>query len=150
MREIAFRASVAAATVTNNTVLFGNDSLVASGLPLIQNWTQTVSYTGRSTQIVYSVSTAYLISAVVVSLLGVVAIAPLYWGWWELGRDVSFNPLEVAKAFHAEILRDADWNMSKEGLVKMVGEREVSYRVVDEGVKEEFEDVARGGGGEET
>lgn len=150
MREIAFRTSVAAATVTNNTVLFGNDSLVATGLPLIQNWTQTVSYTGRSTQTVYSVSTAYLTSAVVVSLLGVVAIAPLYWGWWELGRDVSFNPLEVAKAFHAEILRDADWNMSKEGLVKMVGKREVRYRVVDEGVKKEFEDVTSAGGGEET
>ncbi|ERF74873.1 hypothetical protein EPUS_03257 [Endocarpon pusillum Z07020] len=149
IREIAFRTSVAAATVTNNTILFGNDSLITSGLPLIRNWTQTVSYTGRSTQTVYSVSTAYLISAVVVSLLGVVAIAPLYWGWWELGRDVSFNPLEVAKAFHAEILIDADWNMSKEGLVKMVGEREVSYRVVDEGVKEEFKDVARKGG-EET
>lgn len=149
MREIAFRTSVAAATVTNNTILFGNDSLVASGLPLIRNWTQTVSYTGRSTQIVYSISTAYLISAVVVSLLGVLAIAPLYWGWWELGRDVSFNPLEVARAFHAEILKDANWNMSKEGLVKVVGDREVSYRVVDEGVKEDLEDIADGGGGEE-
>ena len=150
MREIAFRTSVAAATVSNNNVLFGNDSLVSSGLPLIQNWTQTVSYTGRSTQIVYSISRAYLISSVIVSLLGVVAIAPLYWGWWELGRDVSFNPLEVAKAFHAEILRDANWNMSKEGLVKVVGEREVSYRVVDEGGKEEFEDIAHGGGDEQT
>lgn len=150
MREIAFRTSVAAAAVTNNTILFGNDSLVTPGLPLIQNWTQTVPYTGRSTQVVYSVSTAYLISAIVVSLLGVVATAPLYLGWWALGRDVSFNPLEVAKAFHAEILRDANWNMGKEGLVKVVGEREVSYRTVDEGLKEEIEDIADGGGEDRT
>lgn len=33
-------------------------------------------------------------------LVAVLAILPLFWGFWRLGRDVSMSPFEVAKALH--------------------------------------------------
>ncbi|EON66808.1 hypothetical protein W97_06210 [Coniosporium apollinis CBS 100218] len=131
MREIAFRTAVAAASVTDMTVLFGNSSLVDSSLPLIQNWTQTVEYSARETRTVYSISYPHLFCAVAVSLLGVVAVIPLYDGWWELGRPISFNPLEIAKAFDAPILERVDGNAVKERIVEQSGLERVRYGVVD-------------------
>lgn len=36
---------------------------------------------------------------VAVSLVGIFVVLPIFWGWWELGRDVSLSPLKVANAF---------------------------------------------------
>lgn len=131
MREIAFRTAVAAASTANMAILFGNTSLIDTSLPLIKNWTQTVEYRARETRTVYSISYPYLLCAVVVSLLGVVAVIPLYDGWWELGRPVSFNPLEIAKAFDAPILERVDGNPVKEQIVEQSGLERVRYGVVD-------------------
>ncbi|ORY19541.1 hypothetical protein BCR34DRAFT_133713 [Clohesyomyces aquaticus] len=115
MREIVFRTAVAAANnVSDTKMLFGLPSLVADGLPLIQNWTQTVELMEQNVSVVFIVSTPYLIAAVVASLLAVVAISPLYWGWKELPLPPSFNPVVVANAFDAPDFKDMDvWQIGK-------------------------------------
>jgi hypothetical protein len=38
--------------------------------------------------------------------VAVLAIMPLFWGFWRLGRKVSMSPLEVAKALHYSTITD--------------------------------------------
>jgi hypothetical protein len=60
-------------------------------------------------------------------------VIPLFVGWWELGRDVSFAPLEVAHAFGAALLAGLDSNATEDDIAKAVQERtkQVRYGVVD-------------------
>lgn len=37
------------------------------------------------------------IAAAIVELVCILLVLPTYWGWWKLGRPVSFSPLELAK-----------------------------------------------------
>lgn len=46
---------------------------------------------------VFDTNYSYFAAAAVIELVCIVLIAPTYWGWWNLGRQVSFSPLEVAK-----------------------------------------------------
>lgn len=39
----------------------------------------------------------WFLAAVLVEVICIAFIAPTYWGWWTLGRPVSFSPLEIAK-----------------------------------------------------
>lgn len=137
MRLLAFRTAVAATQITDMNNLFYNTSLIEPGLPFIQNWTQSVNVTSTETLTVYTIAIPYLACAVVASLLGVVAVAPLYYGWWELGRDVSFNPLEVANAFDAPILKHVDRNVTAWRIAKQAGFRRVRY-------DKAFDDADRG------
>jgi hypothetical protein len=43
-------------------------------------------------------------AAVSVGVAGVIAALPLYFGWWELGREPSLNPLETGVAMEAPLL----------------------------------------------
>lgn len=41
--------------------------------------------------------------AALVQLLAIALVAPSFWVWWRLPREVSFSPFEVAKAFDAPL-----------------------------------------------
>jgi hypothetical protein len=55
---------------------------------------------------VYKTNFDWFIAAVVVELVCIGIIAPLYWGWWNLGRPVGFSPLEMALVCPARRRRD--------------------------------------------
>lgn len=57
----------------------------------------SVTGTLAGTHSVYSVAFPYFGAAATVVLCCIATIAPIYWGWWTLGRPVSFSPLEIAK-----------------------------------------------------
>ncbi|KAL8912814.1 MAG: hypothetical protein Q9171_002272 [Xanthocarpia ochracea] len=106
LRDIAFRASIRAA----------NDN---ASLP---NAAQEVPYTSTDERTVYVTDRRYLVAAAVISLFSVAAVAATLWGWWELGREVSASPLEIAKAFGAPLLHDmgsnVPWNKIPKGLAR--------------------------------
>jgi hypothetical protein len=110
MREIALRTSIAAAS---NTSLAGS--------------VQSVPYKGTSTQIVYVTNYHYTIIAAAVSFLGILAVIPTFWGWWEDGRKVSMSPLEIAKAFDTPLLSIIDGNATATEIVSHMGERRIKY-----------------------
>lgn len=87
IREIAFRMSAqeGADRAASNSTSFA----------------QTVAYTGDTTRVIYAVNTQNLILGVIISLAGPLAVLPLFWGWWNLGRTFSMSPLEIANAFHS-------------------------------------------------
>lgn len=60
---------------------------------------QTLPYDSGTTTLVYVTNYKKMWIAVAVSLVGIFSVLPIFWGWWELGRAVSLNPLEIANAF---------------------------------------------------
>ena len=48
-------------------------------------------------QNVFHADYRFFIAAVLVELVCIALVVPTYWGWWKLGRPVSFSPLEIAK-----------------------------------------------------
>ena len=46
---------------------------------------------------VYHTEYMYFLAAALVEVICIAAIAPTYFGWWRIGRPVSFSPLEMAK-----------------------------------------------------
>lgn len=94
-REIAFRMSVRVAAGPSNDYLAGESSSVQQLPDLMQ---EGIPYTLHSTQVQYAADCPALVLAVIVRLVGPVAILFLFWGWWKLGRDFSMSPLELANA----------------------------------------------------
>jgi hypothetical protein len=132
MRELAFRTAIRAAQVTDDQLLFFNTSLIEPGKNLIKNWTQSVQVNDQTKFAVYTVSIPYMLAAVFVSLLAVPTILRLYYGFWELGRTVSLDPLEIAKAFDAPHLGTVNGNAEGRDVAKEVGLRRVRYGVVQD------------------
>jgi hypothetical protein len=79
---------------------------------------------------VYHTDYRWFVGAVILELACLCLIAPLYWGWWRLGRSVSFSPLEIANAFEAPAFANCDSNSSGRDLVRAVGNTEVKYGAV--------------------
>jgi hypothetical protein len=100
---------------------------------MFAGWNQTVPFGGSEQKTVYSTNWAVaILAAIVGGLLGVVAVLPLYAGWWELGRDVSLNPLETALAFDAPLLAGVNSNANRDRVVRRVGHQCVQYGVAEE------------------
>ena len=114
MRELALRISLRSAA---DNASFG-DAM------------QTTPFVGSLSQTVYKAEYRYLAGYVVVSVVSILAVLPLFWGWWELGRSVSLNPLEIANAFNAPLLEHVDDNGDADSIVEAVGKERVMYGYV--------------------
>ena len=120
MREIAFRTALRA--VADNQTL--------------ANSTQNVTYSGVANQTIYVTDYKFLYLGAVVSLFGILAAIPTFWGWWEDGREVSMSPIEVAKAFDAPLLASADCNATARQLLNQIGSKGVRYGEVRQAAPE--------------
>ncbi|KAH8807889.1 hypothetical protein F5884DRAFT_790385 [Xylogone sp. PMI_703] len=100
----------------------------------------------------------FLIASTVITMVSILLITPIFAGWWELGRRVTLNPIEVAKAFDAPSLQGPGSNAPLPQLVAIMGNRglkfgEVETLVTGSGVKKQLKfadpvDVARPRSGE--
>ena len=79
-REISFRASIQ----------YAHENTTNS---------QTTEFEKNIMQSVFETDYSKMAIALLVSMAGMLAILPLFWGFWELGRRVSLNPFEVVIAF---------------------------------------------------
>jgi hypothetical protein len=123
MREFMFRASIDAAAYPDRALLDEATGPTRANEYASQsaNWTQRIPYNCSAEHVVYRTSGAYVAAGAIASLLGVLAVLPLYHGWWRLSRKVSLSPLEVAKAFGASLLGDVGSNADAEELASSVG-----------------------------
>jgi hypothetical protein len=60
-------------------------------------------------------------------MLGVLINLPSFYGFWEIGRAVTMNPLETAKAFDAPLLRTASSNAAVDRMKKELSDVKVRY-----------------------
>ncbi|RFU27228.1 hypothetical protein B7463_g9107, partial [Scytalidium lignicola] len=73
----------------------------------------------------------FLIASTVITMVSVVLITPMFLGWWELGRRVTLNPIEIAKAFDAPSLNGPGSNAPLSQLGKSMGGRGLKYGEVE-------------------
>lgn len=110
---------------------------------------QIITMQQTSTINVFQSHYSYLAAALVLMILGILVVIPTFHGFWELGRAVSLNPLEIAKAFNAEMLRGDGSNASARHLAKDFGDKEVKYgEVMNDGSNPPGIAWASGNGGD--
>ncbi|KAH0157086.1 hypothetical protein KCU67_g8054, partial [Aureobasidium melanogenum] len=81
-----------------------------------------------STSIHYKTNRNFMYGALASILFCVLCVLPSYWGYWQLGRDVTLGPFEIANAFRAPVLdHPAVANAGVKDLIREVGQREVKY-----------------------
>jgi hypothetical protein len=129
-REIAFRTAVYAAM--DSELVQWDDK-------------QTIQAQQLWSQIVYKSQYIYLTVAVSLTVLAALSVSILLLGWWKLGRDVTLSPVEIAKAFAAPSLHDANSNATIGALLKTTGYRRLRYGAVwhNAGVDERSEATAQ-------
>jgi hypothetical protein len=87
----------------------------------------TVPATRRGLQAVFDTNYWYFFAAALVEVVCVVFIAPTFYGWWRLGRSVSFSPIEIAKSFESPLLEACNSNSSGRDLAKKEGKVWIRY-----------------------
>lgn len=115
--EIMLRTAVAAAQVDilqSVSWIYANSILNSVPAParngsdadkyLLMPAAQTVNMSQKRTIQVYVSNYAFLAVGVAVMLLALIGVMPLFYGFWDLGRDVTLSPIETAKAFGAPVL----------------------------------------------
>lgn len=75
----------------------------------------------------YNAEYSVLWVAVGSMLLSLLASMSLFWGYWQLNREVTFSPIETARALAQTILIEPSGrlDMDVNELLKVVGDREV-------------------------
>lgn len=91
---------------------------------------QTINGTRTDEVSVYRTNLTFWGLAALMQLLAIGLVAPIFWGWWRPGREVSFSPFEIAKAFDAPLLQAAYSNSKAGDIVSTVGLMPVRYGVV--------------------
>ncbi|KAK0750858.1 hypothetical protein B0T18DRAFT_443495 [Schizothecium vesticola] len=82
----------------------------------------------QTVEVVYQSDYLFLGLSLMLIGLSAVAVVPLMWKWWRLGREVSLSPMETARAFGAhELVPGSGSNSSASELMGEVGSREVRY-----------------------
>ncbi|KAK0766505.1 hypothetical protein N5P37_000230 [Trichoderma harzianum] len=111
VRELMFRSALAAIHLPN-----------AGPLP-IKPTDALVSRVG----IVYRAHWNFFGIAVGCMFFQLLIILYLLWGWHKLGREVSLDPFEIAKAMGAPLLNHGSSNSSADQILDLLGSRKVKY-----------------------
>lgn len=99
---------------------------------------ENVEGADTTSHLVYHVNITFVAVGIAVSIAGVLAILPMYYGYWELGRKVSLNPLEIARAFGTPLFDGLDGNLRSEDVDLERGGVAVRYGVVERYGKEKI------------
>ncbi|KAF2842192.1 hypothetical protein M501DRAFT_1013551 [Patellaria atrata CBS 101060] len=76
----------------------------------------------------YETDFRFMAGAIAATVLTILLVLPVFWGFWQLGRKVSLAPFEIANAFGAPIFHGANTkNGAFEDLLGEVGDRRVQY-----------------------
>lgn len=98
------------------------------------NARQEVRFNGGSTLTVYQTDYAYVLIAIVMSLVVVLVVMPMFWERWRLRIEVGMSRMEIAKALEALLLEDVDDNGTAGWLARQPGRGEkLRYCNVDMG-----------------
>ncbi|KAF2729902.1 hypothetical protein EJ04DRAFT_568248 [Polyplosphaeria fusca] len=114
-------------------------ALYISGAPFERNITervrdkenyprQNVSSTVYGYVEVYDTNFYFMAGGIIATVVTILLVLPVYWGFWKLGRKVSLAPFEIANAFNAPVFAGAHAkNGALEDLLSEVGQRRVQY-----------------------
>ncbi|KAF2198515.1 hypothetical protein GQ43DRAFT_493402 [Delitschia confertaspora ATCC 74209] len=69
----------------------------------------------------------YMIAGMMMSFIVLAAVSLTYYGWWQLGREVSMSPFETAKVIDVPILRATNSNILYKTWPVQFGSGKVMY-----------------------
>ena len=79
-------------------------------------------------EIHYQTNLGWMFGALASTIVCVLLVLPAYWRFWELGRKVSFNPMEIAAAFQAPVLQSTHpTSGSADDIVEVAKSQQVRY-----------------------
>ncbi|KAK3635935.1 hypothetical protein LTR56_014473 [Elasticomyces elasticus] len=107
LNELMFRAGVMSTNWTNLA------DLIDPGLSI----KQTLQAEQTVTENVYRSDLRWFAGAAILEIIAVLFVLPLFWGWWTLDKVTLLSPFEVALAFDAPLLKEAN---SAQGVAAMV------------------------------
>lgn len=80
----------------------------------------------------YVIAYAWLWSAFGLTFVVIFLILPVYWGYWQLGRNVTLGPMEIAYAFQGPAFAAAQTQSGHaDHIVRAVGRQKIQYGVDD-------------------
>lgn len=107
---------------------FANSSTVSPNVSTPQR--QITGYRADLDGTVYLIKMRWFVAAASIQGSAILLTATLYWGWWQLGRHVSFSHIEIAKAFDAPLLKQVNTNAGTKNLLHDVGDVRIRYGAV--------------------
>ncbi|RFU81060.1 hypothetical protein TARUN_1153 [Trichoderma arundinaceum] len=125
IRELMFRSALAVANSTGDPIKYRPTAALVKRIG-----------------IVYTTHWKFYGIAVGCMFVQVLIVIFLIWGWQRLGREVSLDPFEIAKAMGAPLLNHGSSNSSADQILDLLGSRRVRYgELVDGDVKVSGESV---------
>ncbi|KAE9377308.1 hypothetical protein N431DRAFT_331034 [Stipitochalara longipes BDJ] len=118
LNELAFRVSLRSAGIE-----FRNTSQLPAP--------QTLEMLESSSVNVFHSEYRYLLGSSLLGAFFVLLVAPTFWGWWQIGRSVTLNPIEIAKAFDAPFFQGPGSNATEQEIVQNTGSRSLRYGEAD-------------------
>ncbi|KAL6889080.1 hypothetical protein GGI43DRAFT_430798 [Trichoderma evansii] len=110
VREIMFRSALAVANTTGEPIQFKQTDaqMTRIGIVYATNWT------------FFGIAVGVMFLEALITLF-------LIWGWERLGREVSRDPFEIAKAMGAPLLNHGSSNTSAPQILDTLGSKRVRY-----------------------
>jgi len=91
------------------------------------NDTRPIPMVQTTPTLVYQSDYSWFAIAIAVTAIATFGCVIPLWGWWDLGRKATLNPIETAKAFNIPRLRTAGHGCGAKDIVKDVGNLRVGY-----------------------
>jgi hypothetical protein len=118
---------VAGSTATQPSANF----FTPSGMKLeLYSQSQIIEMVGMESVQFFTSNFYFLLGALLAMMIAAVSIILLFNGFWHFGRDVSMDPIEIAKAFRAPLMSEVESNATVDEIVQRVGHLEVTYGAV--------------------
>ena len=92
---------------------------------------QTVTAHQTSTQNVFRSDLKWFAAAGIVQFITCLLILPMFWGWWQLGNNLTMSPFSTGLAMDAPLLREVNSAAGPRGVVNTLGGIRVRFGVVD-------------------
>ena len=121
MNEMMFRAAIETASWANLTQLV--DGGLSAEHHIIANQT--------ATRYVFHSDMKWYWAAVIFELLALLAVVPLYWGWWTLDRHLDLSPFSTAVALDAPLFRQAGTGRGGAGVIEQLGDLHVRFGLAE-------------------
>lgn len=126
VNELMFRAGLMSALWKNVT------SLIDSGVATHQ----VVQTKSTKVENVFASDLRWFAGAATIQMLAIILLIPSFYGWWNIGVELSLSPFQMAKAFDSPLLESINSGAGATGIVKNAGHWRLRLGVVDSGVSE--------------
>jgi hypothetical protein len=134
LNDLMLRGAIVAGQWSNVT------SLMDEGLSPRQN----VAAKQTITESVFHTDLRWFAGAAVLDVVAVLAVLPLFWGWWRLPRNLSQSPFQLALAFEAPLLQEVHSTAGATGVMKTLGNVKVAFGASAAGQIERHVETTKG------